>query len=70
MILGGDLARPEGLERPQQAGEIARALGTITSSSGGLESMPSVLLGGAGMFRKALAVYVGAFVAVALVHSA
>ena len=57
-------------DRPQQAGEIARALATITSGSGGMESMPSVLLGGAGMFRKALAIYVGAFIAVAVLAKA
>jgi serine/threonine-protein kinase len=57
-------------DRPQQAGEIARALAAITSGSGGMEAMPSVLLGGAGMFRKALAIYVGAFVAVAVLAKA
>ena len=56
-------------DRPQQAAEIARALALITSGSG-MESMPLVLLGGAGMFRKALAIYVGAFVAVAVLAKA
>jgi tRNA A-37 threonylcarbamoyl transferase component Bud32/tetratricopeptide (TPR) repeat protein len=56
-------------DRPQQAGEIARALASLTSGSG-MEAMPSVLLGGPGMFRKALALYVGAFVAVAVLAKA
>ncbi|MBX9928130.1 MAG: protein kinase [Gemmatimonadaceae bacterium] len=55
--------------RPQQASEIARALETITSSTG-IPAMPAVLLGGAGMFRTAIAIYVGAFIAVAIVAKA
>ncbi|MEQ1693457.1 MAG: protein kinase, partial [Gemmatimonas sp.] len=56
-------------DRPQQAGEIARALEAVGSSSG-MQAMPSVLLGGAGMFRKALAIYIGAFVVVAVLAKA
>ncbi|MFI5230728.1 MAG: protein kinase, partial [Gemmatimonadales bacterium] len=55
--------------RPQNAGEIARTLETITSGSG-MPAMPPVLLGGAGMFRKALLVYAAAFIAVAILAKA
>ncbi len=55
--------------RPQSASEVVRALETITSGSG-MQSMPPVLLGGPGMFRKALAVYAAAFVFVAVVAKA
>jgi eukaryotic-like serine/threonine-protein kinase len=54
--------------RPQSAGEIVRVLETM--SSGGAAVMPSVLLGGPGMFRKALAIYAVAFVIVAIVAKA
>ncbi len=56
-------------QRPQQAGDIARVLESITSGSG-MQSMPPVLLGGPGMFKKALAIYAGAFVAVAILAKA
>jgi Tfp pilus assembly protein PilF len=56
-------------DRPQTAGDIARALDTITSG-GGMPAMPPVLLGGPGMFRKALALYAVAFVAVAILAKA
>jgi eukaryotic-like serine/threonine-protein kinase len=56
-------------KRPQQAGDIVRALETITSG-GSMQAMPPVLLGGPGMFRKALAIYAGAFVIVAIVAKA
>jgi tRNA A-37 threonylcarbamoyl transferase component Bud32/tetratricopeptide (TPR) repeat protein len=56
-------------KRPQSAGEIVRALDTITSGSG-MPSMPPVLLGGPGMFRKALAIYAAAFVVVAVITKA
>jgi eukaryotic-like serine/threonine-protein kinase len=56
-------------DRPQQASDIARVLESITSGSG-MQVMPSVLLGGPGMFRKALALYAGAFVVVAVVAKA
>ena len=55
--------------RPQGAADLARVLESITSGSG-LQAMPSVLLGGAGMFRKALAIYAAAFVVVAIVAKA
>jgi len=55
--------------RPQAATEIVRVLEDVTSS-GGLQAMPPVLLGGAGMFRKALAIYALAFVVVAIVAKA
>lgn len=56
-------------DRPQSAGDIARTLETITSGSG-MPAMPAVLLGGPGMFKKALAVYAAAFVAVAVLAKA
>ena len=56
-------------KRPQQASDIARVLDTITSGSG-MQSMPPVLLGGPGMLRKALAIYAGAFIAVAILAKA
>ncbi|MFI5311253.1 MAG: protein kinase [Gemmatimonadales bacterium] len=56
-------------DRPQHAGDIARVLETITSGSG-MQAMPPVLLGGPGMFRKALAIYAAAFVAVAILAKA
>ena len=56
-------------DRPQRPRDIARVLETITSGSG-MQAMPSVLLGGPGMFRKALAIYAVAFVAVAILAKA
>ena len=56
-------------DRPQSAGDIARVLETITSGSG-MQSMPPVLLGGPGMFRKALLIYAAAFVVVAILAKA
>ena len=56
-------------DRPQSAGEIVRSLETITSGSG-MQSMPPVLLGGPGMFRKAILIYAAAFVAVAILAKA
>src|SRR5256885_18319 len=53
---------------PRTAGEIVRVLEPM-SSTGGV-AMPPVLLGGPGMFRKALAVYAAAFVVVAIVAKA
>ena len=55
--------------RPQAAGEIVRVLETITSGTGA-PAMPAVLLGGRGMFGKALAVYAGAFVVIAVIAKA
>ncbi len=55
--------------RPQSAGDITRILETITSGSG-MQSMPPVLLGGPAMFKKALAIYAAAFVAVAILARA
>ena len=56
-------------DRPQAAGDIARVLDTITSGSG-MQAMPPVLLGGPAMFKKALAIYAGAFVIVAVLAKA
>ena len=54
--------------RPQSAGDVVRVLETIASGSGA--AMPPVLLGGAGMFRKALAIYAVAFIVVAIIAKA
>ena len=59
----------EANDRPQAAAEITRVLETITSGSG-MQSMPPILIGGPGMFRKALAIYAGAFVVVAVLAKA
>ena len=56
-------------DRPESAGDIARVLETITSGAG-TPVMPAVLMGGPGMFRKALAIYGAAFVVVAVVAKA
>lgn len=56
-------------DRPQKATDIARMLETINSGDGML-AMPPVLLGGPGMFKKALLIYVVAVAAVALVAKA
>jgi len=59
----------ESSDRPQQATDLVRVLDTVTSSGGG-QALPAVLLGGPGMFKKALAIYAGAFVAVAVLAKA
>jgi len=56
-------------DRPQAAADIVRVLETITSG-GGMPAMPPILLGGPGMFRKALAIYAVAFVVVAVLAKA
>ena len=56
-------------KRPQAASDIVRVLETITSGTGA-PAMPAVLLGGQGMFGKALAVYAGAFIIVAVIAKA
>ena len=53
-------------DRPQRAAEIVATLESVTSG-GGHSAMPSVLLGGQGMLKKALVAYTVAFVAVALI---
>ncbi|MEA3244667.1 MAG: protein kinase [Gemmatimonadota bacterium] len=58
----------EAAQRPQDATEILRSL--EATSGGGMTAAPAVLLGGAGMFRKALAIYAAAFVVVAIVAKA
>jgi tRNA A-37 threonylcarbamoyl transferase component Bud32/tetratricopeptide (TPR) repeat protein len=55
--------------RPQTAGDVVRSLETVTSS-GAAMTMPPVLLGGTGMFRRALAIYAAAFIVVAIVAKA
>jgi eukaryotic-like serine/threonine-protein kinase len=55
--------------RPQSASEVVRLLDAITSGTGA-PAMPAVLLGGRGMFRKALAIYAAAFVVVAVLAKA
>ena len=55
--------------RPASATEIVSVLDTVTSG-GGHPAMPAILIGGTGMFRKALAFYALAFVVVAIVARA
>lgn len=55
-------------QRPQSAGEVAQALETTSASS--MAAMPAIMLGGPAMFKKALAVYAGAFVLVAVLAKA
>ncbi|MDF2774213.1 MAG: protein kinase [Geminicoccaceae bacterium] len=55
--------------RPQTASEVVRELDTVASGSS-VPAMPAVLLGGRGMFRKALAIYAAAFVVVAVIAKA
>jgi tetratricopeptide (TPR) repeat protein len=56
-------------DRPQSASDLVRVLETVTSG-GTSPAAPAVLLGGKGMFRKALAIYAAAFVAVAILAKA
>ncbi len=56
-------------DRPQTANEVVRALDAV-SSTDGVPVMPAVLLGGPGMFKRALAIYAAAFVIVAVVARA
>jgi len=56
-------------DRPRNAAELVRILETVTSG-GTQPAMPAVLLGGRGMLRKALMLYAGAFVAVAILAKA
>ena len=56
-------------QRPQGAGDLARVLETVTSGTG-QAVMPNVLLGGRVRLWKALGIYAGAFVAVAILAKA
>ncbi|HEV7990232.1 MAG TPA: protein kinase [Gemmatimonadaceae bacterium] len=56
-------------DRPQRAVEIVRILETVTSGAGH-DAMPMILAGGRGMFKRAMLVYVLAFVIVAVVAKA
>jgi len=55
--------------RPQSAAEIITALNGVTSGSG-MQSLPPVLLHGPAAFRRALVVYAGSVISVALVAKA
>jgi tetratricopeptide (TPR) repeat protein/tRNA A-37 threonylcarbamoyl transferase component Bud32 len=55
--------------RPQQASQLVQVLETVTSG-GGHAAMPSILLGGRSMVRKALLIYAAAFIAVAILAKA
>jgi tetratricopeptide (TPR) repeat protein len=55
--------------RPATATEIVMVLDTVTSG-GGHPAMPAILIGGTGMFKKALGFYALAFVVVAIVARA
>ncbi|MDB4881956.1 MAG: protein kinase [Gemmatimonadetes bacterium] len=56
-------------DRPQRAVEIVRILDTVTSGAGH-GAMPMILMGGRGMFKRAMLVYVLAFAIVAVVAKA
>ena len=56
-------------DRPQRAADIVRVLETVTSSASH-EAMPMILASGRGMFKRAMLVYVLAFVIVAVVAKA
>src|SRR6185369_14306384 len=56
--------------RPQSAVELFPALESTQTSDAGYSAMPSILLGGRGMLKKALAVYAVAFIMVAIVAKA
>jgi hypothetical protein len=56
--------------RPQSASEILGSLDAMPTSDPGRAAMPPVLLGGRGMFWKALGVYAVAFIAVAVIAQA
>ena len=56
-------------QRPQQASDIAHALGAVTSNET-QRSLPDVLLGGRGMLQKALLYYAAAYVLVAVLARA
>jgi tetratricopeptide (TPR) repeat protein/tRNA A-37 threonylcarbamoyl transferase component Bud32 len=56
-------------KRPQSAADVARVLETVTSASG-QPAMPAAMLGGRSMLWKALALYVAAFVVVAVLARA
>jgi eukaryotic-like serine/threonine-protein kinase len=57
--------------RPRSAAELLQVLDSVSTTSGGSSAaMPAILLGGPGMLYRALAVYAGAFAAVALVAKA
>ena len=55
--------------RPQSAADLVRVLETVTSG-GGHAALPSILLGGPGMFRRAIAYYAAAFVVVLILAQA
>jgi tetratricopeptide (TPR) repeat protein len=56
-------------ERPQNAQELVQTLDSVTSG-GSMQGLPSILIGGPGMLKKALAFYAIAFIAVAVLARA
>jgi tetratricopeptide (TPR) repeat protein len=58
----------EASDRPQDSTQVL--LGLETTGGGSMQAMPSILLGGPGMFKKALGIYALAFVAVAILAKA
>jgi tetratricopeptide (TPR) repeat protein len=60
----------DAVARPQNAAELFPALEATATSDTGNAAMPSVLLGGPGMLKKALALYAFAFLIVAIVAKA
>jgi hypothetical protein len=56
--------------RPHRATDLVHVLETVTTGEGTQPAAPAMLLGGAGMMRRALAIYALAFGAVAIVARA
>ncbi len=56
--------------RPAGATELLQRLDAVTSPSGSGAAVPAILMGGRNMLWRALAIYAGAFVAVAIVARA
>ncbi len=63
------LAKEPG-SRPQSATEVLRLLDAVASPSAPQAAMPAILIGGRTMLMRALAVYAGAFVGVAILARA
>jgi tetratricopeptide (TPR) repeat protein len=59
----------EASARPQRAADLLHTLESVTSA-GTQPAMPSILIGGPGMLKKALLLYAGAFLAVAILARA
>ncbi len=60
----------DAVERPQSADELLAVLDTASTSDAAQRAMPTILLGGKGMLKKALAVWAGALIAVGVLAKA